>query len=225
MVESACRAPSLHNSQPWRWMFGGGVLHLFADHRGLVTTPTSPARKSCPAALLDHLRVASAGLASHHRQISRSARSRPSGVGLTGQRLRVSTELGNAIPRRHTDRLAFAAPEPWVELEQQLRAVHGTVVDLDVIDDNGRPALADASRRSEQPPPDDASYQYELLWWTGGSRVGDGIPASALPSSAEAHRVDVAREFPVYSGGDRSASIGPLEIIVLSTSMTAGRTP
>ena len=31
-VELACRAPSLHNSQPWRWVAeGGGVLHLFAD--------------------------------------------------------------------------------------------------------------------------------------------------------------------------------------------------
>ena len=63
-----------------------------------------------------------------------------------------------ALPRRHTDRLALAAPEPWVELEQQLRAVldgtgvdlDGTGVDLDVIDNNGRPALADASRRSER---------------------------------------------------------------------------
>ena len=31
MVELACRAPSLHNSQPWKWIFDDGVLHLFAD--------------------------------------------------------------------------------------------------------------------------------------------------------------------------------------------------
>ena len=129
-------------------------------------------------------------------------------------------QLGNALTRRHTDRLAFAAPEPWVELEQQLRAVlDGTGVDLDVIDDSGRPALADASRRSEHHRLDDVSYKYELLWWTGRSRVGDGIPQNALPSSAEAHRVDVARDFPVYGGGDRSAQIDRdhSKILVLST--------
>ena len=31
-VELACRAPSLHNSQPWRWVFDAGTLRLFADH-------------------------------------------------------------------------------------------------------------------------------------------------------------------------------------------------
>src|SRR5215207_855730 len=25
------RAPSIHNTQPWRWVFRGGVLELFAD--------------------------------------------------------------------------------------------------------------------------------------------------------------------------------------------------
>lgn len=27
----ACRAPSLHNSQPWRWVADGGAVHLFVD--------------------------------------------------------------------------------------------------------------------------------------------------------------------------------------------------
>jgi len=27
----ACRAPSLHNSQPWRWVLEGDSLHLFVD--------------------------------------------------------------------------------------------------------------------------------------------------------------------------------------------------
>ena len=33
-VESACRAPSVHNSQPWRWIIdGGGEVRLFLDPR------------------------------------------------------------------------------------------------------------------------------------------------------------------------------------------------
>lgn len=35
-VVVACRAPSLHNSQPWRWVADGAELHLFADRRRLV---------------------------------------------------------------------------------------------------------------------------------------------------------------------------------------------
>jgi nitroreductase len=36
-VTLACRAPSLHNSQPWRWKVAdGAALHLFADRKRLV---------------------------------------------------------------------------------------------------------------------------------------------------------------------------------------------
>jgi hypothetical protein len=227
MVELACRAPSLHNSQPWRWMFGGGVLHLFADHArvGHHTDVTGQEVTLSCGAVLDHLRVASA-VAGWQVTIDRypDPHDHDHLASVNFHRAVVAGEheraLGNAIPRRHTDRLAFAAPEPWVELEQQLRAVlDGTGVDLDVIDDSGRPALADASRRSEHHRIDDASYQYELLWWTGNSRRKDGIPQSALPSSAEAHRVDVGRDFPVYSGGDRSAQVDRdhSKVLVLST--------
>jgi hypothetical protein len=38
----ACRAPSVHNSQPWRWVAEGGVLHLFVDrHRTVPATDHS----------------------------------------------------------------------------------------------------------------------------------------------------------------------------------------
>ena len=58
-VTLACRAPSLHNSQPWRWI-ADGALHLFADRTRLVPATDSSGREmilSC-GAVLDHLRVA-----------------------------------------------------------------------------------------------------------------------------------------------------------------------
>ena len=128
--------------------------------------------------------------------------------------------LGEAISSRRTDRLAFAAPQPWAEVEQQLRTVlRGTVAYLDVIDDDGRPALADASRRTEEHRRGDASYRYELLWWTGHSGTEDGVPSSALPSPAEASHVDVARDFPGYGSGDRRPQVDRdhSNILVLST--------
>ena len=226
-VELACRAPSLHNSQPWRWIFDAGTLHLFADHTRVGRHTDSTGREvilSC-GAVLDHLEVAAAAGGwrvnvdrypdPHDHDHLASVAFHP--AQSVGEHDRL---LGEAISRRRTDRLAFAAPQPWDDVERRLRAtLHGTVAYLDVIDDNGRPALADASRQSEEHRLDDASYRYELLWWTGHSSADDGLPSSALPSRAEASRIDVARDFPTYGSGDRRPEVDRdhSNILVLST--------
>ena len=56
-VQLACRAPSLHNSQPWRWVSDGGRLELFVDRRRVMPSADRWAREaiiSC-GAVLDHL--------------------------------------------------------------------------------------------------------------------------------------------------------------------------
>src|ERR1700761_4177750 len=60
-VSLACQAPSLHNSQPWRWVAGDGALRLFLDpHRGMNYDPSGrDALIGCGAAL-HHLKVAMA---------------------------------------------------------------------------------------------------------------------------------------------------------------------
>src|SRR5271168_3237568 len=66
-VQLACRAPSLHNSQPWRWVADNGALHLFADPSRIGHHTDSTGREviiSC-GAVLDHLRVASAAAGWH----------------------------------------------------------------------------------------------------------------------------------------------------------------
>src|SRR5271156_2900299 len=68
----ACRAPSVHNSQPWLWVAEGGMLHLFVDrHRAVPGTDDSgrEAIISC-GAVLDHLRVAMLA-AGWHAEIER----------------------------------------------------------------------------------------------------------------------------------------------------------
>src|ERR1700761_8924000 len=60
-VSAACRAPSLHNSQPWQWVYSDGQLRLFLDPSRVMDTDES-AREAligCGAAL-DHLRAAMA---------------------------------------------------------------------------------------------------------------------------------------------------------------------
>src|SRR5690242_12214281 len=59
-VGLACRAPSLHNSQPWRWITDGTTLDLFADAGRLIPAADPQGREitlSCGAAL-DHLILA-----------------------------------------------------------------------------------------------------------------------------------------------------------------------
>ena len=61
-IHLACRAPSLHNSQPWRWVVGEAAVDLFADHERVVRSADRSSREaiiSCGAAL-DHFRIAMA---------------------------------------------------------------------------------------------------------------------------------------------------------------------
>jgi len=63
-VELACRAPSLHNSQPWRWVASSTSVDLFVDPHRTVTSTDRSGREaiiSCGAAL-DHFRVAMAAV-------------------------------------------------------------------------------------------------------------------------------------------------------------------
>jgi nitroreductase len=227
IVELACRAPSLHNSQPWWLIFEKGTLSLFADHSRIGTHTDSTGREvilSCGAAL-DHLRVAAAAagwrvtvdrcpnlLERDHLATAVFHRAQSAGEH--------ARALADAISARRTDRLAFDAPEPWADTELQLRtALRSTATYLDIIDDDGRSILADASRASEEHRLGDPSYRYELLWWTGHSGSDAGVPASAIPSRAEASHVDVARDFPSYGSGDRRPQVDRdhSRILVLST--------
>jgi hypothetical protein len=54
VVELAARAPSVHNTQPWRWQARDGVLNLYADRTRQLTAVDPAGRQlvlSCGAAL------------------------------------------------------------------------------------------------------------------------------------------------------------------------------
>ena len=68
----ACRAPSIHNSQPWRLIAADGELRLFFDSHRVPRATDHSGRESVIScgALLDHLRVAAAA-AGWHADIAR----------------------------------------------------------------------------------------------------------------------------------------------------------
>ena len=226
-VRRACHAPSLHNSQPWRWAFDGTALHLCADFGRFIQATDRAGRElmlSC-GAVLDHLRVAMAG-AGWDSVTARfpdaadldhlaGVRFHRSGSVTEAQRRR-----SDAILRRWTDRLPFAAPAGWPRLEALLRdAVEPYEVKLDVIRDGDRQSLAEASRLTESVRHFDVFYQDELRWWTSPFGSGDRIPQDALVSSSEAARVDIGRVFPPGAETQHGDTIDHdcSKVVVLST--------
>ena len=216
-VRLACRAPSLHNSQPWRWVLEGEALQLFADADRVVRATDSSGREALMAcgAVLDHFRVAMAA-AGYTANVDRfpnpSNRLHVASVDFTplefvtdGHRRRA-----NAILLRRTDRLPFAAPPDWDTLESELRlTVDSDVVRLDFVPDDLRPQLAEASQLTESLRLYDSSYHAELEWWTAAFEVSEGIPHSSLVSAAESDRVDVGRTFPVTHHRERQTRSRP----------------
>ncbi|OBG19870.1 NAD(P)H nitroreductase [Mycolicibacterium celeriflavum] len=223
----ACRAPSLHNSQPWRWVLEGDRLQLFVDPDRVVRRTDRSGREaliSC-GVVLDHVRVALAA-AGWKANVNRfpnpsdllhlaSIDFSPMDFVTDGHRRRA-----NAILLRRTDRLPFAAPPAWESFEPALlEVVNSDAVRLDVIAAHLRPRLARASQLTEALRLYDSSYHAELQWWTAAFEFVEGIPHSSLVSAAESDRVDVGRTFPVTHHRERRAEVDEdhSKIIVLST--------
>lgn len=225
-VRLACRAPSLHNSQPWKWVYDGTRLQLFLEPRRVMDTDRSDRQAliSC-GAVLDHLRVAMAAAgwrANVDRFPDLNNADHLASIDFTpmdhvpdGDRRRAE-----AISVRRTDRLPFAAPSDWESFEPVLRhAVDDRAVRLDVMSDDMRPRLVEASQLSESLRLYDTAYHTELDWWTTSFRASDGIPQSSLVTDAEGDRVDIGRSFPLARHGERRTQVPEdySQVLVLST--------
>lgn len=226
-IRLACRAPSLHNSQPWRWIVGEEKVDLFVDHERVLRSADRSAREaliSCGAAL-GHFRIAMAAARwkvnaaafpnQNERDHLASLHFSPAEHVTAADRDRAA-----AVSRRRTDRLPFHAPGDWELIEPALRNTvdHGKVT-LDVLADDARPTLAVASRLSESARRYDEYYHDEMQWWTGTFDGYQGVPPSALVSEGERKRVGFNRKFPARPHGDRRRDIrtDDAKILVLST--------
>jgi hypothetical protein len=226
-VQLACRSPSVHNSQPWRWVAENGVLRLFVDRDRTVPGTDRSGRVtiiSCGAAL-DHLCVAMLA-AGWHAEVERFPNPKDTDhlasieFSSVDRVTSAQRDRAKAILQRRTDRLPLGQPTYWNLFEPVLLSTFDqSLVMLDVLSDDVRPHLVRASQLTEVIRRDDASYHAELEWWTSRFASAEGVPPSALVSDKESHRVDVAREFPVRSHQDRRPRVAVdwSKILVLST--------
>src|SRR5690349_9970957 len=195
-VELACRAPSLHNSQPWRWVATGSTVHLYADLSRAMTTADPLGREvylSCGAAL-DHFVVAIAAegwdTVVHRFPDPReplhvaAIECRPGAGPVTDDCL----ARAKSILARRTDRRPFGAPTDRTSLEVMLRqTLIPYHVMCDVVLDEARPCLAEASQLTESIRHNDPSYEAELAWWTSTAAPQGGLGARGWPAAERDH--------------------------------------
>ncbi len=226
VVRTACRAPSLHNSQPWQWVFASGQLRLFVDPSRILDTDRSAreALISC-GAVLDHLRVAmaAAGWQSHiDRFPNPNSPNHLASIEFTPAEFVTERDrrLADAIEARRTDRLPFSAATEWQSIEAVVAgSANRQAVHLAVISDDLRPRLEEAARIADSLRMYDTAYHNELHWWTAPFEPTEGIPYSALVSAAEGDRVSIGRVFPVARRPERRLEIPEdhAKILLLST--------
>ncbi|MBF6137458.1 hypothetical protein IU501_31275 [Nocardia otitidiscaviarum] len=221
----ASRAPSVHNTQPWRWVFDGTRLHLYSDPDRLLHWADPRGRQlviSC-GAMLHHVRTVFGAYGWHTDTVRLPALERPDHLAEIRFRPWADPPAGlraraQAIDRRRTDRLPMAAPRGWDVVLPRLRMlVSPHYLELDEIGEAMRDRLAAASEQAAALRRHDIGYASELNWWAGHSGP-DGIPPAALLSQAEAGRVRVGRAFPAGSPGLRRAEVEDrARLVVLSS--------
>jgi nitroreductase len=190
-AEIAALAPSIHNTQPWRWQVSSQALDLYAD-RARTLPETDPDGRmltvSCAAAL-HHARVALAaeGVETRLELLPDPADTdhlaRLSATGrqpVTAQAMR----LLQAAEIRRTDRRPTIAVAVSAEQVEQLRqAAVAERVHLHRLTADQVTELVVAVSRAEDITAAEPAVRAETARWVGDARPeGAGLPAEVIPA-------------------------------------------
>lgn len=184
---ASLRAPSVFNTQPWRWRIIGDTLELSADPgRGLAATDSD-----------GRLLVISCGTALHHARTALAAAGHRTAVTRLPDpdrhdllaRIRVvepatadpeTRAMADAMPRRRTDRRTYGdRPVPEDLLGELRHRVEAEGAFLHVVRPDQVMTLAVAADRAAAAEQDDPAYAAELRDWSNRpAGSGDGVPAA-----------------------------------------------
>lgn len=195
VVRAALRAPSLHNSQPWRFRLRDDAVEIRVDRtrRVPVADPRDwGVRLACGAAAFNaRLALTVLGQGSDVRlRPDLADRDLMIRLQYTGQRPATPTEqrLYAAIPRRHSSRTPFWPTPVDAEARARLLAAaraEGAWLDL-IIGTSAVAAVAEVARAAGQVLDRDPAYRMELASWTRpDNSTGDGVPGWAGGPSPE----------------------------------------
>jgi hypothetical protein len=210
VLNSARLAPSLHNTQPWKFVVTGRGIELHGDETRLLNQIDPDGREltiSCGAAILN-MRVAAATFC---RPLYIALLPDPADVFhlatlCFGPRARLplpEAVLSEAIERRHTHRCSFGVgriPAPTVTaLSTHACREGGFLVHLD---DRQRRGAARLTAIAEMAFAADPAYRRELRAWT--SRLAgcvEGVPATGFGTRPIAEGMPPLRDFTVATSG------------------------
>jgi nitroreductase len=197
LIEVAGRAPSVNNTQPWRFEVGEQAIELYADtSRQLLEDPAGREMIiSCGAALYGlRLGIRSLGYRAEVELFPGPALLARLRLGLPAPMTPDERKMLLAVPHRHTHRGPFEPGPLPAGLLARLRddvAAEGatlSVVDTDPARRKLTAILAAWSRVQDLYPGSGASIQsrVETERWTrdAGSQARDGVPAHAFPAAA-----------------------------------------
>jgi len=191
-AEAAQIAPSIHNTQPWRFVVAADRLELWVNRRRWLP-------------LLDpdgHMLLLSCGAALHQVGVALAAAGWCSGVDRTGAghlaneplavvRLTGRQDQSSSLVRRfqatlvrQTDRRAVIEEPVAAHAVTAIRAaVTATGAGLHVVPADERAELAKAVEHAHRIENDDPARRAELAHWVGGRRLdGTGVPDSVIPA-------------------------------------------
>jgi nitroreductase len=212
-------APSIHNTQPWRWRVTGPALELRAV-RGRQLGITDPLGRmltvSCGAALHQaRLALAAEGCQVDVERLPDDddsdllARITVTGsVGVTPEAMR----LLQTARIRHTDRRPVSPTPIGPEALESLRHIaDGEGAHLHVLRPDDVVELASAAAHAQSVEDLDPSWRDEMTYWAGGDHgAGLGLSDDVIPSTRPATTVP-GRDFghggtlPIGEGHDRTA--------------------
>jgi nitroreductase len=182
----AIRAPSVHNTQPWRWRVGRESLHLYADPSRHLPSTDPDARDlmlSCGIAL-HHCTVALAALgwqAKVHRLPNPDQPEHLAAVEVYRHTAsEVDITLAAAIPRRRTDRRRYSSwpvPANYITL-MGARAARAGVMLRQI---ESLPRLQNIVAQAVWRHATDHDYLVELTTWSGRYASQAGVPAHSTP--------------------------------------------
>ncbi len=188
-VQFATLAPSLHNSQPWRFRIRDGAVEVLADRTRQLDALDPAGRElfiSVGAAVFTvRLAVRRGG---HLPEVSLFPDSgEPDlvarvGVGRPAASTAAVQGLADAVPQRHTNRWPFepaAVPADVVEEMTDAAALEHAI--LTPTGAAARTAILGLSRAAERHLRSRGAYRAELSRWTAHPRARrDGIPPPAI---------------------------------------------
>lgn len=191
LVELACRAPSVHNSQPWRWrIMGDDVVELCADRERQLPVSDPTGRNlalSCGAALQHGVVAAEAlGLQATSELVSTDDADLLGRLRLApGHTTPESLQTLIALEQRCTDRRRFTSwPIPDARLTHLAEAASGWgAFAIPITDVTARFRTEELISRAMSVQATDPAYTEEQADWTDHSG-GDGIPLrNAVPQA------------------------------------------